>query len=105
MIGVLLHLTRKEYFPSIMQHGLIPGFSRGITCNRKQGTVFLTDDIKVPIEQLSSTYSPESWVVLRVDVEGLDVEPYLTTGLQVNQIVPNEFVTRSIINASRIKIE
>ncbi|NDB83682.1 MAG: hypothetical protein EB127_13305 [Alphaproteobacteria bacterium] len=103
MSGALFHLTRKEYFPSIMQHGLIPGFSRGITCNRKQGTVFLTDDIKVPIEQLGSTYSPESWVVLQVDVEGLNVEPYRTTGLQINLTVPNEFIVRSSIHPKRIK--
>jgi RNA:NAD 2'-phosphotransferase (TPT1/KptA family) len=99
-VTVLFHLTRIEHLPSIMQHGLIPGFSRGITCNRKQGTVFLTDDIKVPIEQLGSTYSPESWVVLQVDVEGLQVEPYRTSWFAD---VPNEFVTRSTIHPSRIK--
>jgi hypothetical protein len=89
-----------------MQHGLIPGFSRrGITIlsRKKQEFVFLTDDIKVPIEQLGSTYPPESWVVLQVDVEGLDVEPYRTTGLQINQIAPNEFIVRSSIRPKRIK--
>jgi RNA:NAD 2'-phosphotransferase (TPT1/KptA family) len=101
-VTVLFHLTRIEHLPSIMQHGLIPGFSRGITCNRKQGTVFLTDDINVPIEQLGSTYSPEGWVVLQVDVEGLQVEPYRTTGLLINQIIPNEFVIKTPIHPERI---
>lgn len=101
----LFHLTRIEHLPSIMQHGLIPGFSRGITLNRKQEFVFLTDDIKVPIQQLGSNYSPEGWVVLQVDVEGLNVETYRTTGLQFNQIVPNEFVTRTTIYPERIKRE
>jgi len=101
-VTVLFHLTRIEHLPSIMQHGLIPGFSRrGITIlsRKKQEFVFLTDDIKVPIEQLGSTYSPESWVVLQVDVEGLDVEPYRTSWFAD---VPNEFVTRSTIHPSRI---
>jgi len=106
MSGVLFHLTRKEYLPSIMQHGLIPGFSRrGITIlsRKKQEFVFLTDDIKVPIEQLGSTYSPESWVVLQVDVEGLNVEHYRTTGLQINLTVSNEFIVRSSIHSKRIR--
>ena len=99
----LYHLTRKENLENITRFGLIPGFSRGITCNRKQESVFLTDDIKVPIEQLGSTYSPESWVVLQVDVEGLNVEPYRTTGLQINLTVPNEFIVRSSIHPKRIR--
>ncbi|NBT49676.1 MAG: hypothetical protein EBT07_18055 [Actinobacteria bacterium] len=80
-------------------------FSRGITCNRKQEFVFLTDDIKVPIQQLGSNYSPEGWVVLQVDVEGLQVEPHRTTGLQVNQIIPNEFVINTPIHPERINHE
>ena len=100
---MLYHLTRKEYLPSIMKHGLIPGFSKGITCNRKQESVFLTDDIEVPIQQLGSTYSPKNWMILQVDVEGLDVEPYQTTELQINLMIPNEFIVRSSIHPKRIK--
>ena len=100
----LYHLTRKENLENITRFGLIPGFSRGITCNRKQEFVFLTDDIKVPIQQLGSNYSPEGWVVLQVDVEGLQVEPHRTTGLLINQIIPNEFVIKTPIHPERITL-
>ena len=101
----MYHLTRKEHLPSIMQSGLIPGFSRGITNNRKQESVFLTDDINVPIQQLGSNYTPEGWVVLQVDVEGLKMEPHRTTGLRINQIIPNEFVINTPIHPERISRE
>jgi len=65
--------------------------------------VFLTDDIEVPIQQLGSTYSPKNWMILQVDVEGLDVEPYQTTELQINLMIPNEFIVRSSIHPRRIK--
>lgn len=100
----MYHLTRKEYLESIMVHGLIPGFSRGITRNRRaQECVFLTDDVRVPIEQLGHTYRSEEWCTLSIDTRDMGVKPHVTTGLLENVTVPNEFVTNARIPPWRIK--
>ena len=101
----LYHLTRRNNLDSIMKHGLVPGFSRGITCGRRNDRfVFLTDDIRIPVEQLGSVYSPEGWVVLEVEVNGLNVVPHRTTGLLVNVEVPHEFVVENMVSPERIRL-
>ena len=100
----LYHLTRRNNLDSIMKHGLVPGFSRGITRGRRNDRfVFLTDDIRVPVEQLGSIYSSKGWVVLEVNVNRLNVVHLRTTGLLVNVEVPHEFVVENIVSPEGIK--
>jgi len=60
----LYHVTKREYLSSILEKGLIPYHSKGITCDipksyKQQPRVWLTDNIECYPEGLNKHISGE----------------------------------------------
>jgi hypothetical protein len=101
----LYHLTHEDYVPSILSKGLIPGYSKGMKVNPEKPSnyVFLTDNIEHVLKQ--NMYR-SGWIVLEVDIEGLDVKQHITRCFEPgkNIPIPNEFIFEGIIEPKRIKV-
>lgn len=87
---VLFHITPRKNLESIASLGIIPEFTRGLTCRQPHhrfSVVWLTDNP----EHILTTQAGDDWirendpVILTVDCKGLDIKPYTLFSGQVSK--------------------
>jgi hypothetical protein len=88
----MFHITARKNLESIKKLGIIPAYTKGLTCYRTKHTaVWLTDNP----EHILTTQAGEEWVkkndpvVLKVECKGLDIKPY--TSYTTGKVVKHEF--------------
>lgn len=106
---IYYHITKERHLNSILTKGLIAGHRRGLTIARvKHKTIFVTNNITKIVQWQAG----EKWciknraVVLKVDVEGLNIRPVRYSDGATYTISDFEFeIEEKKIDPSRIKFE
>lgn len=99
---ILYHITPYKNLSSIMKHGLIPSYKKGLYCgdtSTQKQVVWLTD---CP-EHILITQAGKEWVkkhkpfVLKVNCDKLDVKQYMCYITDIPRIVPHEYYVEHTI--------
>ena len=74
---MIFHITAKKNLSSILEKGLIPGYTKGLTCgDDARPVVWLTDNPRYILDvQCGSKWIKKNKpVIIEVDCDGLDIK-------------------------------